>query len=162
MQKTDSYAQKQQYVESLIATEHYYHVPDSTCVLCALVLKSGFTVTGTSFCLNPVDFNAAKGWAFARDSAINEAIHMESYLCYQGAGSTNALGAACLASGTAECGNKEQQKKPYEPVTERLSVFNRLVSAIRAEFTEAEMRGRGFDESMWQAAQIIRWAQVEG
>ena len=173
MQKTDTYAQKLVFAESLIAAEHYYSVPDSTCTICAMVLKSGFTVTGTSYCSSFAEFNAAKGRAIARENAIAEVIYVESYLRNSdGAGSTNALRPVQVADNGAEPYAKVIQDQPHGPVSERVNGFTRLISAIRSEFTEEEIRQRIFEESVWQvmqiicgpaqAAQIIRWAQVEG
>ncbi|HHA2248628.1 TPA: Gp49 family protein [Enterobacter ludwigii] len=247
MQKTDTYAQKLAFAESLIAAEHYYSVPGSTCIICALVLENSFAVTGVSHCLNSGEFDTAKGRALARENAIAEIIHVEAYRCYQrttgapessvcisagvvkiegdasvtvkeahqdgfvgqmtrarherlkrlvdagdeagliraifdprlvvednsdGAGSTNALGPVQVTDDATKSSAKVMQTKPYEPVSERINSFNRLISAIRAEFSDAEMIQDGFEESVWQviqvlcgpirAAQIIRWAQVEG
>ena len=40
--------------------------------ICVLVLKSGFTVTGTSACANPEIFDAATGRLYAREDAVRK------------------------------------------------------------------------------------------
>lgn len=75
-------------VEAAIASEHYFTAregvygasgddnqatPDALGLLtiCVLVLRNGFTVTGTSACASPENFNAVIGCAVARRNAIN-------------------------------------------------------------------------------------------
>lgn len=246
MQKTDTYAQKLAFAESLIAAEHYYSVPGSTCIICALVLENSFAVTGVSHCLNSGEFDTAKGRALARENAIAEIIHVEAYRCYQrttgepessvcisadvvkiegdasvivkeahqdgfvgqmtrarherlkklldagdetgliraifepclivgrssdGTGSTNDLGPVQVADNGAEPYAMVMQTGTSEPVPDRITCLNRLIAAIRAEFSDAEILEIYFEDAIWlamqaicgpdSAARIIRMSQID-
>jgi hypothetical protein len=78
-------------IEANIASEHYFTGAQGACgaarasgeeiyrcppalgllTFCVLVLKNGFTVTGTSACASPENFNAEIGRKVARAEAVN-------------------------------------------------------------------------------------------
>lgn len=79
-------------IEAAIVAEHYftardgaeaydqrhnqgqtpYHISLGLLTFCVLVLRNGFTVTGESACVSPVNFNAEIGRKWARDKAIEK------------------------------------------------------------------------------------------
>lgn len=85
--------QKSQEAEKLIAAEHYYPIPGSNWMVCALVLKSGYTAIGSAGSLLPDGYSADIAREVARKMAINEIVCHERYVCYSTSG-TNAPGAA--------------------------------------------------------------------
>lgn len=73
-------------IEANITDEYYFrgsdHIADKgvanyatqldLLTFCVLVLKNGFTVSGTSACASPDNFNAELGRKIARQNAVNE------------------------------------------------------------------------------------------
>lgn len=50
-----------------------YHVfPDTLLTVCAITMKNGFTVTGTSACVDPDNFNQRTGETIAFAEALNK------------------------------------------------------------------------------------------
>lgn len=91
-------------IESNIASEHYFRAdegvfgaeyspletrpqsgvklgdyPLSLLTFCVLVLRNGFTVTGTSACASPENFDAEVGRKIARQNAINKVWPLMGY-----------------------------------------------------------------------------------
>lgn len=64
------------------AAEHYWRVPGTTTMVCSLVLRSGFVVTGTSACASPDNFDEEIGRRLARARAREQLWPLEGYrLC---------------------------------------------------------------------------------
>jgi hypothetical protein len=61
----------------------YIRLPDSTTTLCQITLENGFTVTGTSACVDPADFNQATGEHYAFEKAFETLWDLEGYLLTQ-------------------------------------------------------------------------------
>lgn len=69
-------------VEAAIIDEEYLYptIGEGTLTLCVLLLANGFTVTGSSACVDPDNFDAELGRKIARDDAKNEIWALEGYL----------------------------------------------------------------------------------
>jgi len=61
----------------------YWRLGDSTTTVCQLTLKNGFTVTGTSACIDPLEFNKAIGEKVAWENALDKVWELEGYLLQQ-------------------------------------------------------------------------------
>ncbi|MGH1372969.1 MAG: Gp49 family protein [Cellvibrionaceae bacterium] len=68
-------------VEATIQKEEYFKSEMLT--ICALTLKNGFKVTGTSACANPSIYDEQKGREYARIEAVKEIWPIEGYLLKQ-------------------------------------------------------------------------------
>lgn len=69
------------YIESIITCEEYYVLAGSTHTVCSLTVHGNpnITVTGSSDCIDPADFDSAKGKAAARRRAIDKLWELEGY-----------------------------------------------------------------------------------
>lgn len=67
-------------LESLIVRAEYWQVPDTLLIVCSLVLKNGFTVTGESACVDPANFIREVGEKYAYDKAFQKMWVLEGYL----------------------------------------------------------------------------------
>jgi hypothetical protein len=67
-------------VESLIAREEYWHVPNTATVVCALILSNGYTVTGEASAADPDAFDEELGRYFAKEKARERIWRLEAYL----------------------------------------------------------------------------------
>ena len=73
-----------QLIDALIQAEHYWTVPNSTSVVCALTLVNGYTVIGKAGCVSPENFSEGMGRKIARDDARNQIWALEGYaLAYE-------------------------------------------------------------------------------
>lgn len=63
----------------LIATAEYHNPEGTTVTLCYLHLNCGITLTGTSGCLNPDDYDAEIGQKIAHDNAFKQLWQLEGY-----------------------------------------------------------------------------------
>ncbi len=70
-------------IEGKIANESYVENDSNTLTVCVLTLENGFTVTGTSACADPKNYNQAIGRKVARDNAVREIWPLEGYLLRQ-------------------------------------------------------------------------------
>jgi hypothetical protein len=61
----------------------YTVLPDTTTTVCQLFMENGYTIIGTSGCVDPTKFNKALGEKYAYEKAINEAWPLEGYLLAQ-------------------------------------------------------------------------------
>ncbi len=68
-------------IEDAISQEEYFQ--SGLLTICALTLKNGFKVTGTSACANPSIYNESKGREYARIEAVKEIWPLEGYLLKQ-------------------------------------------------------------------------------
>jgi hypothetical protein len=55
-------------------------LPDSTTTVCQITLKNGYTLVGTSACVDPANFNQAIGEKIAYDNAFEKLWDLEGYL----------------------------------------------------------------------------------
>ena len=69
-----------EHIDSVIDESHFYVVPGTTTTLCCLILKNGFTVTGSSACASPENFNADLGEKIAFNNARGKIWDLEGYL----------------------------------------------------------------------------------
>ena len=63
----------------------------ATTTVCAITLDNGFTVIGTSACVNPADFDAQKGKDLAYDAAFDKLWELEGYLAVERAWREDAM-----------------------------------------------------------------------
>lgn len=70
-------------IHSKIKFSTYSRLPDSTTTVCQLTLENGYTVIGTSACVDPAEFNQALGEKYAYERAFNEIWALEGYLLKQ-------------------------------------------------------------------------------
>lgn len=61
----------------------YARLPDSTTTVCQITLENGFTVVGSSACVDPAVFNVATGEKIAFDNAFEKLWDLEGYLLKQ-------------------------------------------------------------------------------
>lgn len=72
-----------EHIESKIAKEDYFVIPNTTITICILTLENGFTVTGESACVNPSNFDEEIGRKYARENAFEHIWELEGYLLKQ-------------------------------------------------------------------------------
>lgn len=72
-----------QHLDEVIFAEQFYVFPGTTLTVCALTLKNGFVVTGTSAAADPDNFNEKIGQDIARERARQEIWVLEGYLVRQ-------------------------------------------------------------------------------
>jgi hypothetical protein len=58
----------------------YTILPDAKTTVCLLHMANGYTIMGTSSCVDPAKFNQALGEKYAYEDAINKAWPLEGYL----------------------------------------------------------------------------------
>ena len=58
----------------------YVVLPDGRTTLCQLTLENGFTVNGSSACINPASFNIEAGRKIAYETAVAQIWQLEGYL----------------------------------------------------------------------------------
>lgn len=61
----------------------YWRLGESTTTVCQLTLKNGYTVVGTSACIDPLEFNKPVGEKVAWDNALEKVWELEGYLLQQ-------------------------------------------------------------------------------
>ena len=66
-----------------VIVEEEYRVFFGKTTVCCLTLKNGFTVTGESAVVDPLNFNEELGRAIARSHARNKVWALEGYLLQQ-------------------------------------------------------------------------------
>lgn len=73
-------------IQGAILSQDYHHFPETTMVVCCLLLKNGFSVVGTASCVNPESFNYEIGCNYAYQDAetklaelIGHQIRQEDY-----------------------------------------------------------------------------------
>lgn len=62
----------EQAITESIQESQYYHFPDTTCTVCCLTLRNGYTVIGNSACINPEDFDLDLGRKYAYEDALRK------------------------------------------------------------------------------------------
>lgn len=76
-------------INSKIKNEMYYHFPNTTSMVCCLVLENGFTVIGESACANEENFNEEIGKSIAKENARQKIWALEGYLLKEKLNSEN-------------------------------------------------------------------------
>ena len=61
----------------------YWRLGETTTTVCQLTLKNGYTVIGTSACIDPLEFNKSIGEKVAWDNALEKVWDLEGYLLKQ-------------------------------------------------------------------------------
>lgn len=70
-------------IQSKIKSESYIVLPDGRTTLCMLVLENGFTINGTSACVDAANFDINLGRRYAHEDAIRQIWPLEGYLLAQ-------------------------------------------------------------------------------
>jgi len=70
-------------IDSKIASKQFHVMGDTYLTVCVLTLVNGFTVSGTSACASPENFNKEIGEKIAFENARNEIWVLEGYLLKQ-------------------------------------------------------------------------------
>lgn len=66
-------------IDKVIVGEEYWHVPDTTTVVCCLKLAVGYTVVGKAACVEPSNFDLEVGKKVAYDDARDQIWALEGY-----------------------------------------------------------------------------------
>ncbi len=72
-----------EHIESIIASEEYYRLDNTTVTIALLTLQNGFSVTGESACASPENFDEEIGRKIARANAKEKLWALEGYLLKQ-------------------------------------------------------------------------------
>lgn len=70
-------------MQAKVKSSTYTRLPDSTTTVCQITLENGYTLVGTSACVDPTKFNQALGEQYAYEKAINQLWDLEGYLLKQ-------------------------------------------------------------------------------
>ena len=69
-----------QHIDDQISECLFHRFPNTTLIVCALVLKNGFTVIGESACASPENFDQEIGEKLAFEKARNKIWDFEGYV----------------------------------------------------------------------------------
>jgi hypothetical protein len=67
-------------IKSKIRAECYIVLPDGRTTICQLTLQNGYTINGTSACVDPAEFDRDAGRKYAFESAVSKIWPLEGYL----------------------------------------------------------------------------------
>jgi hypothetical protein len=67
-------------IEARVKTTSFTVVPETTTTICCIVMDNGFTVVGTSACVDRRNFDSEIGRRLAYDNAFNKIWELEGYL----------------------------------------------------------------------------------
>ena len=72
-------------IQAKVKSYNYTHLPDRTTIVCQITLENGYTLVGTSACVDPTAFNHPMGEkvAIAYDNAFKQLWALEGYLLKQ-------------------------------------------------------------------------------
>ena len=70
-------------IKAKLKGETYLVLPDGRTTLCVLTMENGFTITGTSACVDPTEFNLSLGRKYAFEEALRQVFTVEAYLLCQ-------------------------------------------------------------------------------
>lgn len=70
-------------MEAKIKMTIYQRLEGTTTTICQITMENGFTVTGTSACVDPKNYNQALGEKYAYEQAFNKLWELEGYLLLQ-------------------------------------------------------------------------------
>jgi len=69
-----------EHILSRVVRATYTVLPDTTTTVCQMQMVNGFTIMGTSACVDPANYNQALGEKYAFEDAVNKAWPLEGYL----------------------------------------------------------------------------------
>jgi hypothetical protein len=67
-------------MEAKIKMTIYQRLEGTTTTICQITMQNGFTVTGTSACVDPKNYNQALGEKYSYEQAFNKLWELEGYL----------------------------------------------------------------------------------
>lgn len=70
-------------MQAKVKSSTYTRLPDSTTTVCQITLVNGYTLVGSSACVDPASFNQAMGEKVAYDNAFEQLWALEGYLLKQ-------------------------------------------------------------------------------
>ncbi len=70
-------------MEAKIKMTIYQRLEGTTTTICQITMENGFTVTGTSACVDPKNYNQALGEKYSYEQAFNKLWELEGYLLLQ-------------------------------------------------------------------------------
>jgi hypothetical protein len=70
-------------MQAKVKSSAYVRLPDSTTTVCQITLENGYTLIGTSACVDPTNYNQAIGEKIAFDNAFEKLWDLEGYLLKQ-------------------------------------------------------------------------------
>lgn len=69
-----------EHIESRIKHVSYHVIEGTTTTVCNITVENGFSVTGTSSCVDPMYFSKKAGEQYAYDEAFSKLWELEGYL----------------------------------------------------------------------------------
>jgi hypothetical protein len=69
-----------EHIQGRVTSTAYTLLPDGKTTVCQLYMINGYTIMGTSSCVDPANYNQALGEKYAYENAINAAWPLEGYL----------------------------------------------------------------------------------
>lgn len=70
----------QELIDATIVSKTFIVLPDGVTTICQLILKNGFSVLGSSACVDPTNFNLQMGRDIAFKNAQDKVWQLEGYL----------------------------------------------------------------------------------
>ena len=70
----------QEHIDAIIVSKAFIVLPDGVTTICQLILKNGFSVLGSSACVDPANFNLQMGRDIAFKNAQDKVWQLEGYL----------------------------------------------------------------------------------
>ena len=70
-------------MQAKVKSSTYTRLPDSTTTVCQITLENGYTLVGTSACVDPANFNQSIGEMIAYRNAFEKLWDLEGYLLKQ-------------------------------------------------------------------------------
>lgn len=70
----------QQDIDDLRTDEQYHQFPGTTTTVCCITLHNGYTIVGSSACIDPLTFDAKVGRELAMKDAMSKVWELEGYL----------------------------------------------------------------------------------
>lgn len=72
-----------EYIKSRVAETHYSILPDGRTTVCSIVLVNGYTVTGSSSCLDRANFSVDLGRNYSFQKAFEKIFEVEAFLAME-------------------------------------------------------------------------------
>lgn len=70
----------QEHIDAIIVSKTFIVLPDGVTTICQLILNNGFSVLGSSACVDPANFNLQMGRDIAFKNAQDKVWELEGYL----------------------------------------------------------------------------------
>lgn len=70
----------QEHIDAIIVSKTFIVLPDGVTTICQLILKNGFSVLGSSACVDPANFDLQMGRGIAFKNAQDKVWQLEGYL----------------------------------------------------------------------------------